>query len=437
MKKLTGLFLGAALLFITCSQIFGNGLNLNSLGSRALSMGGAYVALADDFSALFWNPAGIAQFQTKYFGFYATDILPSMSYKLERTFPLIGPTTLVDANTKNKHYLAGMAAYYHPITEKLVAGIGVYVPSGLGANWNGSDFALISNTNRNIEWTSKVGMVTFAPALAYKISDMVYIGGALNVNYAMFDTKMHAGTAAVAIPVPPYVTLVDLGQYQESMTGWGFAGTLGILLKRDDILSLGLTFRTRSKVKFDGDAQISNFAQLGLKTTSPLKRNISWPYWIAVGLAVKVTPKLTASSDIQFTGWKKIDWLVTQYTDPYWQKIMEMEEQTRRWMDWKNQAQYRFGAEYRLTERLALRAGYYLDPSPVPDHTMNVLLPSFDFNGLTFGVGYKAKGFEIDAALEYLKGKKREISVWHEEAMPGTYAMSLIAPNISIGYRFR
>jgi long-chain fatty acid transport protein len=116
---------------------------------------------------------------------------------------------------------------------------------------------------------------------------------------------------------------------------------------------------------------------------------------------------------------------------------MEMEEQTRRWMDWKNQAQYRFGAEYRLTERLALRAGYYLDPSPVPDHTMNVLLPSFDFNGLTFGVGYKAKGFEIDAALEYLKGKKREISVWHEEAMPGTYAMSLIAPNISIGYRFR
>jgi len=54
---------------------YGNGLNLNSLGTRALSMGGAFVGLADDFSAVFWNPAGAAGFKMKYLGFYVTDLI--------------------------------------------------------------------------------------------------------------------------------------------------------------------------------------------------------------------------------------------------------------------------------------------------------------------------------------------------------------------------
>jgi len=32
-------------------------------GARALSMGGAFVAVASDPSAMFWNPAGVAELQ--------------------------------------------------------------------------------------------------------------------------------------------------------------------------------------------------------------------------------------------------------------------------------------------------------------------------------------------------------------------------------------
>ena len=31
------------------------------VGSRAIGMGGAYVGVADDYSAIFWNPAGLGQ----------------------------------------------------------------------------------------------------------------------------------------------------------------------------------------------------------------------------------------------------------------------------------------------------------------------------------------------------------------------------------------
>ena len=40
----------------------------SGFGARALGMGGAYVAIADDYSAAYWNPAGIARANSIYLG---------------------------------------------------------------------------------------------------------------------------------------------------------------------------------------------------------------------------------------------------------------------------------------------------------------------------------------------------------------------------------
>ena len=39
--------------------------NFAGLGVRAMSMGGAYVGIADDYTAVFWNPAGLAQMRQR------------------------------------------------------------------------------------------------------------------------------------------------------------------------------------------------------------------------------------------------------------------------------------------------------------------------------------------------------------------------------------
>lgn len=408
-----------------------NGLNLNSVGTRALTMGGAFVGLADDFSTLYWNPAGIAQFNTKYFGFYGTDLIPSMTYKLSVPTAM-GPFQLVNAKTKTKHYLAGMAAYYHPISQNLVAGIGVYVPSGLGANWDGKDFALIADNNSNLEWSSKIGMVTIAPAIAYKISDMVSIGAALNINYGMFDIKMHAGSTL--IPFPPYT--LDLGQYEESMKGWGYGATIGILVKPSEMFSIGLTYRTPSTVKFSGDASISNLSLLGYNSTTDVDRDVTWPMWFAAGVALRPMPELIITADIQYTHWSNIDYLETDYKDPVWKVMMAGSGDDKRTMLWNNKTQVRFGAEYKITQAIALRGGYYYDPSPTPDKTMNVLLPNFDFNVFTVGLGYNLNGLQLDFGFEYLMAKERTVGMEHEYAMPGIYNMTLPVPNLSVSYKF-
>jgi len=421
-----------------------NGLNLNSLGTRALAMGGAFVGLADDFSAIYWNPAGIALFQKKYFGFFGTDLIPSSTYKLDVDVPPV--ITLVNAKTETKHYLTGLAAYYHPVNEKVVVGLGVYVPSGLGALWDGTDFAALPvqaglPPNPTINWKSKIGMVTFSPALAIKVNDKLSIGATFNINYAMFDLSMWAGATEAPMPV------VDLGQYEESMTGWGYGATLGVLFRPVEKLSFGATFRSASTIGFKGEATISGMTDLGeamipptpLNDTSDLEREVTWPMWLAAGVAFRPIEGLTLTGDVQWTQWSTIDVMNTVFVDPFWATIME---EGARPMYWDDALQIRIGAEYKINS-YAFRAGYYYDPSPAPDRTMNVLLPNFDFNVITAGIGTHLDGLQLDFGIEYLMGKERYVPPTYvimdpdwETAQPGIYNMNIIVPTISVSYRF-
>jgi len=434
--KSTVFFLIAFLLALN-SLSLANGLNLNSLGSRALAMGGAFVGLADDYSTIFWNPAGMTHFSTRYFGFYGTDVIPSGTYKLQVPTQ-IGLVTVVDAKTETKHYLSGLAAYYHPINESLVAAIGVYVPSGLGAAWDGADFAAISH-NVAYQWESRVGLITLAPGLGYKINDMVSVGATLNINYGMFSLKTHAGTVE-----PPQVPAeLDLGQYDEDLDGWGFGATFGLLVKPNEVFSVGMTVRTPTKINFSGESTISNLDLLGFKEKSDSERSVTWPWWVAVGGAFRPMEGLILTGDLQWTRWSMIKEIETRYIDPYWNLFMTASGRDVQPMRWKDALQVRFGTEYRYWENVALRCGYYYDPTPAPEKTLNVLLPSYTFNVFTLGLGYNLNGLVIDFGLEMLLGKEREVNFakvqidpeW-ESAQPGVYKMKIFVPNISISYRF-
>ncbi len=397
--------------------LWANGLNLNSLGSRAQSMGGAYVSVADDPSAIFWNPAGIGQFSEKTVGVYVSGIMPSGSYE----FSLLG----VNAEY-SKTYVAGLFGVYFPLTDKLTLGLAVYTPSGLGTDWNGEDFAPLSGGN-SLKWGSKVGVLTISPVLAYRISDKFFLGVSLNANYGMMDLNTSAGTY----------------QYSESGKGWGYGATLGILVKPTDKLSLGLSMKTASKVSLSGDITMEVMrvysALLGteIPTTSGFTRDITWPMWVGAGISFRPVDKLLLSADIQWTQWSKEDVIVTDYENSLWKLLFSTTPQKEEEMvlHWKDTTQIRFGAEYMVSETIAVRAGYYMDPSPAPDETMNVLLPSFDFNVITFGIGINQKGYSLDLGVEYLMGKERNIAP-SEHNMPGVYKMNILAPSVSFTYKF-
>lgn len=59
--RIMGLLLG----IVFCQQVYAGGLEGAGLGTRQLSMGGAFIGLADDWTAIYWNPAGLAQLKEK------------------------------------------------------------------------------------------------------------------------------------------------------------------------------------------------------------------------------------------------------------------------------------------------------------------------------------------------------------------------------------
>lgn len=188
MKKLiTALLMGITL------SVFANGLSLNSIGTKAFGMGGAFVALADDPSAIHWNPAGMAG-QKNAVMLFMTDVIPMPVYKLDAYG--------IDAEGVSNHYISPnfMAVYNY---DKFAFGLGAYVPAGLGSEWDGADLTAFGGpayfdpghtmanpyAGKEFDWMSKIAVFNIAPAVAYNFNDTFKLGATLNIFYGMFEMK--------------------------------------------------------------------------------------------------------------------------------------------------------------------------------------------------------------------------------------------------------
>ena len=65
MKKFIIIFLSWS--SIVCTQVPDDAINFyndaDGIGARAQAMGNAFIGIADDYSATYWNPAGLAKMQ--------------------------------------------------------------------------------------------------------------------------------------------------------------------------------------------------------------------------------------------------------------------------------------------------------------------------------------------------------------------------------------
>lgn len=442
-KALTRLFLVAILAVGLTTGLSANGLNLNGFGARATGMGGAYVSLANDYTAVFWNPAGLAEMTKAQFGLAFDALIPTGKYTA-------GP---FEMKTEKKMYPAGLLGYFQPIGKNIVVGLGAYTLSGLGADWvnPGLEAALASPTPPGLftpalaayDWRSFIGSVTIAPSIAVKLNDMLYIGATFNLNYGFFKTDQWGGSQIInlAAPAPdmpmaaPFV-LLNFGQQTLDVKGWGYGATFGIKIKPAEWISIGATYRTESKIKLSGTMDIQYlsglepYTGLTIANSAGASMDVPSPMWLAGGISVKPVQGLTLAFDAHYTNWAKLTEVPITFDNPVWTALLGSESSLV--LNWANKTQLRFGAEYDFGQ-LAVRAGYYYDPAPAPDATMNILTPSFTYNSLAFGIGYKAGGLTFDAAIEYLAGKKRTIV---SGAMPGVHEENILVPTVGLSYSF-
>lgn len=422
MKKITlhAICIATLVCMVTASA-FAGGYQINEQHAKAMGMGGAFVALASDASAVYFNPAGLG-FQTgTSFLLGGTVILPSTKFT--------GPTpSTTETSMVSQTFFPPTVYGAYAISDKLVVGLGVFTPYGLGTEWP-------------VDWAGrrasvKTDLQTFYvnPSVAYKISDQLSIG--VGVSYIFSNVKLKFRVPTYSSLAPPTPAAND-GTAQLEADGTGFGFNAGVMYKAEKF-SVGLSYRGLTKIDYSGTATFSDMQALTTyfpggdgKTTLPL------PSIFMGGVAYNVTNDFTVTADFQWTGWSSYDQLNVDLKEgpnfPLTGKPLQGDLSSKK--DWEDNYAIKIGAEYRL-EQFALRAGYMYDKTPQPDKSVEPMLPDANRNNFSVGVGYKfTDKISVDVAYLLTLFSDRTVTT-PTNAFPGTYKTSVNLVGVNFGYHF-
>lgn len=114
------------------------------VGARAVGMGGAFVAIADDISSLYWNPAGLARLRNGEAIFSHTDWILDVSYDYAAVGLPLGS-------------LGSLGLSFSTLTMGEMEVRTLLYPEGTGEKFAASDFAIGTSYARNLTDRFSIG----------------------------------------------------------------------------------------------------------------------------------------------------------------------------------------------------------------------------------------------------------------------------------------
>ena len=151
------------------------GFDLPDQDPYAIGRGMAFVATADNPSAVYYNPAGITQLEGHQVRAGAYGLYMKPSY--------VSPTGASSHSDRNLHAIPQVFYTYSLPSQPLSFGLGVYSPFGLSSRWpQDSGF-------RTVAIEGKLTTYTLNPVVAWKITPELSIAAGLTASYAELDLK--------------------------------------------------------------------------------------------------------------------------------------------------------------------------------------------------------------------------------------------------------
>ncbi|RJQ58292.1 MAG: hypothetical protein C4530_10770 [Desulfobacteraceae bacterium] len=381
LRSLLGIFIAAF-----PAAVFAGGFAINEQSAKALGMGGAFVAQADDPTAVFYNPAGIVQLEEIQVSIGSSLIFPEATFRSAAGDSVLGTFPGNATDTEDAAFWVPNLFCTAPLNEKFRFGLGLFSNFGLGTDWP-DDWE-----GRYLIGGTQADLTTFsvAPVLAYQPFRRFSLACGPVAQYLDIVLKNKKNL------LPVSATDADV-KVQGSNWAWGY-NVSGLFWITED-LRLGLSYRSRIEHRITGgDFFLTRMpAFLGGDRSSGVRSDLDLPSVLYSGLAF-TWKKFTVEIDAQWTEWSTFEKLEIRLDDG---------SVISKWKGWKNAWTYRFGAQYRIDERLDLRAGFVLDETPIPDETLDVLMPSGDRRLLTAGFGMHCRRWTLDFAYNYLMDEAR------------------------------
>ena len=153
------------------------------------------------------------------------------------------------------------------------------------------------------------------------------------------------------------------------------------------------------------------------------------PSVTTLGFGYKASDKLNFALDINYVGWKAYDTLSFDYENNTTSLI-----DTKSARMYKNTFAFRAGAQYKIDSHFAARLGLAYGITPVQNGYVTPETPDANRVNYTAGIGYETKHLKLDASFLFTHLKRTDTNT--ETNLSGTFKTNVIAPGISIGYKF-
>ncbi|MBI5484367.1 MAG: outer membrane protein transport protein [Deltaproteobacteria bacterium] len=425
------------------------GLKVNEQGTKAMAMGNAFAAQADDPSALFHNPAGIAFLKGTQVSLGSTTIyVPPTEFS--GTTPLSGNapgpglgSASVYEKSKRDIFIAPSLYATHTF-EKLPLSIGLAVNAiyPLAKSWDDSSAFRAEVMNIAVK------PINFQPTVAYRFDDWnLAIAAGLDITHAIVTMQKMAYAPNPAIPTTAY----ELGNLGLDGTATDVGWNAGLKWKPLPNLSLGIAYRSEIELKIEGTANFLATSQAGFnmigmsaaftspssraRVTSSVSSTITLPDSLGIGIAWQPTDKLTLEFDVERTGWSSMKNLEFKFGGSQFANFNNKPKP----LNWEDVWCYKFGGQYALTKNIDLRAGYMYDTNPIPDSTLGPVLPDSNRHSFSIGQGFHGEMFSLDLAYMLTLFDDRTVSNQDMAALTGangTYKSTVHLFGGSVTVRF-
>jgi long-chain fatty acid transport protein len=412
-------------------------LSFYEVGARAASLGGSFTARADDITAIYYNPAGLAflegvRFKTN-LTFGSRKIRATRS-DTDLTFPT-GQTEF-----RGDHFLA-----WRPV-KRIGLGIGFFSPFNFDTRWprtwSGEQSSIAARLNAE----------TFRAAVAVEPLKGLAFGAALDLVslHADWEHKIFFDLESYPLTVPARV--LSIHGTRGHGTGW----TAGVLWKTIPWLRVGARFTQSVKIGLLGvndfvfDSQnmydvlpapdrpyrlLTDFLDMFYAEQTVTAR-VTVPREIACGVALAPFKKLSFSLDLTWDRWSELGpWQFTsvneggdlspEFTQEYREFYGVVPDYGVQGFDLGlvDSLSVRAGLEYKLGRWFAFRAGFTRMTSAVDAAARTPLYPDPGFTIYSFGAGYEGPLFAIwdaEKAVSYLS-----LDVFVRYAASGTVSTPL------------
>jgi len=412
------LFAASALMGLMSVQAQASGFQIAEQGTKAMGMGNAFTAVADDPSAQWFNPAGSAfQPGTQIMSGGDIIIIPSTDFTTNTANPA-NPAT-----TSTKSRVIGVPHFYvsHSFEgSPLTLGLGINSPFGLETDWPTNSPFATSNT------FSQIKTVNVNPNITWRINNNLAI--AAGFDYVRL-LKVRLNNAAQLL--------------EGKGDGWGANVAL---LYRNDQFRFGVSYRTRVKLDIKNGTVIGGpaLATLGapqaVGAVGTARTKLVLPDQLNVGLAYMPNEDWTLSLDIDWVNWKTFDNLDFHYAPSVVATALTGGTNFRTQREnWSSGFAVRVGAQWQFTPDISLRGGYTFDPTPVDDPFFTPGIPDRDRHLITVGAGYNVnKSLTLDVAymFVYFVDLNQTASTGTDAVRNGNYSGSAHILSGSLVYRF-